>query len=145
MIEHRRPQTQDRGFTLLEVILAIAVLGLSFVTIVNITRMSYDNASRAASELEARLVAESVMGEILAGGRELVSAPLAPLQTDLGVEPAYSYAIDVEPTVQPNLLSVRVRVTEVDATNDSLPLCEIGRWKIDPNYLSSVAAANTIE
>ncbi len=136
---------QRDAFTLLEVILAIAILGVSIVAIGNVTRNAYRNAESATIELEARLVAESVMGEVLAGGRELVSAPLAPLQTDIGSTPAYSYAIIVEPTVQPNLLSVRVQVTKVDADPGSVPLCEIGRWKIDPNYLSSVAAANTTE
>jgi type II secretion system protein I len=138
-----RQMAQPTGFTLLEVILAIAVLGLSFVTIVNITGMSYDNAKIAASELEARLVAESVMGEVLAGAREMAAAPMAPLQTVNGVQPTYAYAIDVEPTLQPSLLLVRVRVGYVDAENEDRPLCQIVRWKIDPNYLSQVAAANT--
>ena len=145
----KRERVPDcRGFTLLEVILALAVLGLSLVTIGNVTRLSFDNARAASDELEARLVAESVMGEILSGAREMVAASPTPLQAVTGETPRYAFAVEVGDTATPQIRLVRVVVTPfvagTQAAVDAKPLCAIERWKIDPAYLSQVAAANSL-
>src|SRR5690606_21272705 len=97
------------GFTLLEVILAIAVLAIALTTIGEVVRMAYQSADAAAVESEAQMLAESILGELSSGIRPAQSVQNAPL--DLGdTREQWQYSISIEPTMQNEIVLARVQV-----------------------------------
>ena len=60
----RRPGTRNRGFTLLELLLAFLVFALSFATVLQILSGSMRNTVRAREYTEAALTAQSVMEQV---------------------------------------------------------------------------------
>ena len=63
-IHKRPPLGRDRGFTLLEVLLAFLVFALSFAAVLEILSGSIRNTVRAREYTEAALIAQSVMGQV---------------------------------------------------------------------------------
>jgi general secretion pathway protein I len=59
-----RPNRRDRGFTLLELLLAFVVFALSFATVLEILSGSMRNTVRAREYTEAALTAQSVMDQV---------------------------------------------------------------------------------
>ncbi len=57
------------GFSLLEVVLALAILAGALAALGEVMRLGDENASAAADETRAEMLAESVMSEILVGAR----------------------------------------------------------------------------
>ena len=60
----RRPGKGNRGFTLLELLLAFLVFALSFATVLQILSGSMRNTVRARQFTEAALTAQSVMDQL---------------------------------------------------------------------------------
>ena len=127
------------GFTLLEVILAIAILALSLAAIGEVVRSAFDNASEAADGLEARIVAQSVIDQIKCGVIEI--ADVGPTQIpDNEALGDWKVQVLVEPTAVEELVQVRVLVGRTLDPNER-PACELVRWFQNPDYaIASVAA-----
>jgi type II secretion system protein I len=99
---------QPRGFTLLEVILALAILAMSMGAIGGLMGMASRNGKSAVRLTEAQLLCESKMAEITAGLAPLVPVQDAPHETDDG----WLYSVQIEPLEDGVLLAVRVTVAE---------------------------------
>lgn len=134
------------AFTLLEVILALAILGFALATLGQAVGRSHENASRVAQESELMLIASSVMDEVLSGVRALtaVSGEALPDPDDAQQSRAL---IDVELGVGPleGLVAVRVvaRPPESADTNSMAGAVELVRWMVDPSLAEpSTAEAN---
>ena len=78
-----------RGFTLLEVLLALAILVGSLATIGELTRIGMSYAHRAAAMAEAQLYCESKLAEITAG----IVAPAATSSAPRIIRSSYSAPI----------------------------------------------------
>ncbi len=133
----RRPS----GFTLLEVILAIAILALSLAAIGEVVRSAFGNASDAADGLEARIVAENVLDQIKCGEIEIAdSGP-----TQMNQNEAFSdWAVQllVEPTAVEELVQVRVLVGRTLDPNER-PACELVRWFQNPDSVVAASATSS--
>lgn len=126
---HRRA-----GFTLLEVILAIAILLTSLAAIGQLVHNSFRNASRVRDLTRAQLIAESIMAQLNAGALSLDTVAEAPVEDiDDTVEPGWLYSVDVIPLELDGLLSVEVTVTQ-DASLVAQPVrFTLTQWMLDPS------------
>jgi type II secretion system protein I len=127
-----------RGFSLLEVVLALAILAGALAALGEVMRLGDQNAELAADESQAEMLAESVMSEILVGARPLASVSGAelPLEDD----PKWIVSIDVQPTEYQELVAVGVSVAQQLAPQLQPARCDLVRWMQNPDYLATIAA-----
>jgi general secretion pathway protein I len=130
------------GFSLLEVILAMAILTGGIAVLGEVARLAIDCARSSRQTAQAQLICQSKMEEIISGS----AAPTAVDWTDPGVaslnptEPKWLYAVTVEssPSPCPNLLLVSVCVHPNLPAEARLTEVAMSRWMIDPNYTNKL-------
>lgn len=84
---------EQGGFTLLEVILALVILGGSLAIFGEVMQIANRSAADARAESQAQLLAESVMDQILAGALDASNAGRQPLEVVDATPWLYSVAI----------------------------------------------------
>ena len=119
------------GYSLLEVVLALAILAGAFAALGEVMRLGDRNAEQARDTSQAELLADSVMSELVAGARELGSVSG---QFNLATEPPWVYTIAIEPTEYVELIAVRVSVTQDTAPELDPARCDVVRWLPNPDY-----------
>jgi type II secretion system protein I len=129
------------GFTLLEIVLALAILAGALAALGEVMRLADRNAEMTRSETQAQMLAESVMEQLLAGARPLSSVTSAVF--DLVTEPRWEYSIAIEPTQRRELLLVRVAVAEQIAPELQPARFELVRWMLNPDYLPAASSSST--
>jgi general secretion pathway protein I len=103
---------KNRGFSLLEVILALAILGGAIAVLGEAARLALRNAEFTREMATAQLHCESKLSAIVAG-----IASASPIQRAVieraapAGEPAWLYSIERAPVGDEGLVSVRVTVT----------------------------------
>ena len=97
------------AFSLLEVILSIAILGGAMVVIGNGFFAGFRSAEIARFQGQANLIADSTMAQIVSGIIEPQSVSNASVPDQAG----WSYSIDVTNADQPGLLTVGVTVAKL--------------------------------
>ncbi len=97
------------GLSLLEVMLAIAILGGSVAVLGELIRVGALGASTARDEAKAQLLCASKMAEISTG--LLPPEPLGPIPFEL--EDQWTYTIAVLPIDEQELLAVNVYVEQI--------------------------------
>ena len=122
------------GFSLLEVIMAAAILLGSLVVLGQLATVGRMHAHDADDLTTAQLLAESKLNEILAGV-ELVRS----VEDEALIEaPGWAYSVEVEPLDQLGLASLRVTVSEdlsereEDAEERPAKRFTLTRWIRDP-------------
>jgi general secretion pathway protein I len=92
MMLHRSPsRSTDRGFTLLEVLLAFVVFAVSFAVVLQILSGSMRSTVRAREYSEAALMAQSIMDMV---GMEI---PLEPANLAGGEPDNYRWSLVIQP------------------------------------------------
>jgi len=130
-----RRTPKRRGLSLLEVILAIAILGMALATIGQLIRIGARNAVIARDLATAQLYCESTMNEVASGVIEPASGG-GPLD-DLG---EWTYELTVDATDVEDMLAVKVLVTQ-DPERFARPVSfSMSRWIIDPLFIEEAAA-----
>ncbi len=129
--QETRP-TKRHGLSLLEVMLALAILGGALAAIGELMRIGARNAEIARDLTTAQLICESTMAEIQLGFLPIQSA--GPIEvTDVQYQQEWLYTIVVEPINQEGLTSVWVQI-EQNAEIFSRPVSfSLTRWMIDPD------------
>lgn len=116
------------ALSLLEVTLAIAILGGSLAVIGELVRMGSRHAEEAREMTRAQLLAESQMESIVAG--------IIPAQSLSSMafehEPDWTYAIEVAPLNGTDLLQVTVQVQQAEFTREVPLAFSLTRWMLDP-------------
>lgn len=122
------------GFSLLEIILALAILAGAIAVLSEVSRLGLQNARFAQDMARAQSLCEGKLAEITAGLLPAESAEDVPFEDEL--DPSLSewlYSIEVNPAVEEGLLEVRVTVTK-DAPSEMRPVrVSLVRWMIDPS------------
>ena len=136
------------GFTLLEVILALAILAGAMAVLGEISRLALRNAAGARDLARAQLLAESKLAEIEAGFTAPDAADNTAFDTTTEsldpAEPAWLYSISSQSTDEDGLISVRVTVTRDQPASQHPIKFSLVRWLPDPNYTyTPPAAANS--
>jgi len=121
------------GFSLLEVVLALAILAGALAALGEVMRLGDENAAAAADEAQAEMLAESVMSEILVGARPLASVDGAVLP--LVDDPQWSLSIAVQPTEYQELVAVQIAVAQQLPPEQDPARCDLIRWVPNPDYL----------
>jgi len=132
------------GFSLLEVILALAILGGAVAVLGEAARLALRNAAYARDMARAQLLCESKLSEIVGGvtPAEPVSRAVIARSTDSG-EPAWLYSIETTTLAEEGLLSVRVSVTR-DLPAEQHPVTfSLVRWIANSNASRPATSSGT--
>lgn len=129
---HRRTR---RGFSLLEVILSLAIFTLGLVAIGELMRLGLRNATIARDGTRAQIIAESLLNELASQSREVT--PVADQASE--VDPEFQFSIQVAPVDLTGLLSVTVFVRRANSTNVNDGF-SVTRWITDPQYVAQMEA-----
>jgi type II secretion system protein I len=120
-----------RGITLLEVILAIVILGLSLVALGQLVRLGANAATKARDLTQAQVLCDTKISEIRAGILPLDNASNSPIDT----APDWNYSAVVTPSEQqPGLLIVVVTVTQTPTQGRTPVSFSLIRFMPDPEY-----------
>src|SRR4051812_23324027 len=84
------------GFTILEIILSLAILAGSLAALGEVMRSAGQSAAKADGETRAQILAASVMDELIAGSRELTAVSRSPLNTT--DDPPWIFSIQMDQT-----------------------------------------------
>jgi prepilin-type N-terminal cleavage/methylation domain-containing protein len=107
----RPSNTQRRqAFTLLEVILALAILAGSVAVLGEIMSIAGRHARETQAETRAQLFATSVMDEMLAGITEVAQVSKQPLETTDTLP--WVYSVSVNPTTIAGLSTIEVLIEQ---------------------------------
>jgi prepilin-type N-terminal cleavage/methylation domain-containing protein len=132
-IRHRRSEQHHRGFSLLEIILALAILAGSLAALGEVMRLADQNSTLTRDESEAQILASTIMDELVAGARQLMAVSRTPL--DYETELPWVYSIAVEQTGYNELVAVRVLVEQDLDARLQPARYELIRWFPNPDYI----------
>lgn len=124
------------AFTLLEVILALAILAGSVAVTGELMRNGMMNAQAARDLTRGELVCESVMSQVVTGALAPSSASDVPFDDDN----RWLYSINVESGQLQGLLIVTVSVHRDAAAGQLVTPCKMVRWMIDPEYAATMSS-----
>src|SRR5262245_13473546 len=124
-----------RGLSLLEVILAMAILGGALATIGQLIRIGGRNAVIARDLTAAELFCESKLNEVVAGG----DLPDAVSDTPLSEIGEWLYSVQIAPTDLNGLTSVTVTVSQAKEQIARPVSYSSSRWMVDPTFAQAAA------
>ncbi len=136
------------GLTLLEIILAIVILGGVVAVLGEVGRMGLQNARASRDLTQAELLCESLMGLIRIGSIPMQSSYDNPVENDYPdtnvISPTrpdtilWYYSVEVNSTVEDGLLEVAVTVWQNQPLDPRPISCRLVCWMIDPEYLEEL-------
>lgn len=128
----RRPPSPRRGLSLLEVVLALAILAASIAITSELVRVGSRGAVDARDLTTAQLLCENKMAEITAG----IQPPDPVSRATLLEDPEWLYSIAIGQTEQEGMLAVEIMLEKNIPRNTTTvrrPLSyRLVRWMIDP-------------
>lgn len=136
-------RARRKGFSLLEILLALAILGGSLAVLGQIAQTGIDAAREARDLASARILCQTKLNELLLEGTlpQSVASLEVPSFDSQSTTPFF-YSVDVQPAPLDNLLVVRV---SVEASNPdggpALARYSLTRWMIDPTLGLEAAEA----
>jgi prepilin-type N-terminal cleavage/methylation domain-containing protein len=134
----RRSAAAHCGLTLLEVVLALAILAGSATVLSQLVGLSMRAASNGRDLTQAQLLAESIMSEIAAG----ITRAETFTETRLPNDPDWLASAYVEPAQQPGMIRLTI-VVRRDTLSLRAARYQLVRWLRDPNLALPVEPADT--
>ncbi len=121
------------GLSLLEVILALAILGVACTFMAQAMRLATNNALAAQRQAQAELAAESVLSQVVAGIIPLMpSSTWTPVGTSSSSS-NWSYMISQVNCEVENMVGVQILVKDMTNQDTAAPAdLSVIRWVIDP-------------
>jgi general secretion pathway protein I len=134
---------KNRGFSLLEVILALAILGGAIAVLGEAARLALRNAEITRDTARAQLLCEGKLSEIMAGVTSAEPIQRAVIENAASPgEPNWLYSIERESLDDEGLVSVRVTVAR-DLPTEKHPVSfSLVRW-IDNSNTSDTESSDT--
>ena len=106
----------EKGFTLLEVMIAMAILAITLVVVFQSQSQSISMTGRARFETTAAFLAQSKMAEIEAANPEEIGSDSGDFGDDF---PGYSWQVDVTETEIELLKKIEVKVVNERMTSNN--------------------------
>ena len=134
---NRSPPRNRAGFSLLEILLALSILGGGLAVLSRIADTGITAAREARDLSVARMLCQSKLSQLLldsSSGISPQSVPLGPLESfDSQSTTPFFYSVEVQPAPLDGLLMIRVMVEARDPS-EGPPLARYAlvRWMIDP-------------
>jgi hypothetical protein len=134
VVGRRRVQTpgpsagNPRGISLLEVILALAILAGALVVLGELVRIGTRAGSGARDLTRAHLLCESIMSEVLAGAVEL--DPVR--RVEMPGDPDWLYSIGLATLEEEGLVALEITVEENTESRKHRLTYSLVRWIPDP-------------
>ena len=128
MIKHPRRRA---GLSLMEVIVAIAILGGALTVIGNLVYLGSRAASNTRLFSEAQILCDTKMAEVSAGVLPLQSIGGTPIEEN----PDWLYSVEVGQAPVTGLLGVTVTVQQSPSVTSTPTPFTLMRWIPDPNYV----------
>jgi len=121
------------GFSLLEVMLALSILGVSAAILAQIMQIGSDNGLRARLITQAQMLCESKMNEIVLSSTTTQSATWTPLTLgDANAE--WFFQIQNISAEQKSLVGVVVSISDAESIKQNgKPLARLVQWIVDPS------------
>ena len=129
------PRTVQAGFSLLEVILALAILAGSLAALGQVMWQADRNAALSSDETQAQIIASSIMDELISGYRPATAVDR--MVYDPNVDPPWVYSIAIENTTYPELVAIRVQVEQQLEAQLQPARIELVRWQVSPASMST--------
>ncbi len=126
-----------RGFSLLEVLLATAMLIGATVVLMELASIGNRHAASARELTKSQLLCQSKLNEILCGQAPAESVRPTPVEGD----PKWVFWIDVTPAEQPGLVIVEVTTAFQPLERVQRYRFRLVRWMRDPNVERSPSDA----
>lgn len=121
------------GFSLLEMLLALAILGTSLGILSQVAMTGTDAALEANLLSQARMMAQAKMAEILVEGISPSAVPPTPIASMKSDETSeFQYSVNVTPAAMDGLLLIRIDVQAIDAGGSVQANYSLSRFWIDP-------------
>jgi general secretion pathway protein I len=141
MRNSQKMRISEAGFTLLEVILALAILAGAVAVLGEIMAIAGRHGREAQAGVRAQLLASSVMDEILSGLVEVNQVSKQPLESADTVP--WVYSVSVENTTITGLSAIEV-IVEQDLEPQFSPVkFTLKRWYAVPSTTSTPTDAAT--
>jgi general secretion pathway protein I len=123
-----------KAFSMLEILLALAILGGALAVLSQIVGTGIDSASSARDLALARLICQAKLAETLLSSATPVTVPSTPTTSpDSTSNTPFVYAIDVVPASLDGILAIRVSVEAQDLDGGPpLATYSLTRWMVDP-------------
>ncbi len=132
----------SNGFSLLELLLALAIFGSAMAVLAQTIGVAADAAVEARDLSAASLLAQSKLTELLIAGVAPVATPDVPVApVDSSSDTPMSVRVDVGPGPTAGLINVSVTVTAGSTTGAATGSVTLTRWMIDPSLELDAAAA----
>jgi general secretion pathway protein I len=126
------------GFSLLEVLLALAILTMAIAVLGELARQGLRNAAAARDLTQAQLLCETKLAEITSGIQPLSPVQNVPFEkVDPSEDLPWVYSIEEQTVDQDGLLAVRVTVTQSLPANQRPLSFSLTQWIPDPSLESS--------
>lgn len=132
---NRQPQrlSKRRALSLLEVILALAILGVACAFMAQAMRLATNNALSAQRQAQAELAAESVLSQVVAG---IIPMQPSSAWTPVGTSASssnWSYMLGQVNCEVENMVGVQIMVKDMTNQDTTAPAdLSVIRWMIDP-------------
>ncbi|MEM7457091.1 MAG: prepilin-type N-terminal cleavage/methylation domain-containing protein [Planctomycetota bacterium] len=118
------------GLSILEVLLALAILGVSLAAIGTVVSSAYRNARRAEMRSDANLICDTKLAEFAAGA---FGKPTSIGSTPVPEDPEWQFEVNVENSQIPGLLRATVIVGRTQNTEQNVMVMAT-RFIPDPDY-----------
>ncbi len=129
-MSRRRPA---RGFSLLEVILALAIMAGAMVVLGELARQGLQYAERARDVTQALMLCESKLAEYTSGVTQPSGTTASALDTgEANGSQSWQYSVNVNTPGIQGLLAVQVTVSKEAAEGRQPVSVTLTRWMIDP-------------
>lgn len=128
-----RRRTLRRGMSLLEVVLALAILAMSAAILAQVSRTATDNGLLAHRLSTAQILSESKMAEVVTGAIALQGGTGWTPITDPVPNGTWYYQIEMMAATRKDMVGVRLAVTDEPGMQENRELFFIVRWMIDPS------------
>jgi general secretion pathway protein I len=127
--------SRRQAFSLLEILLALAILGGALTVLSQIASTGVDAAREARDLVMARMICQAKLSELLIATTVPQSVASLPVQSiDSGSVTDFVYSVEIQPGQLDGLLVVHVQVDAVNP-NGGAPLVSYAlyRWMVDPS------------